>query len=310
MSIANNSHIQLSICIEAEDIFRLIDSGVVYWIPGRVLLPADDYVASFCNRINRTIRKDDAIWYDAHFRVANEEVIRLFGQREAPYLVSALLAAPEYWNRGYAFLQADMCACRVRQIPTAVAIFVRMLTHIFDDVLDGQPILQRYGSLSLLLNDVASTSCSTGANRQVGMLLGRAIGPLEVQIRELKLCFPAICETFGMPALSRALYVFFLRHPEGVQRSDLWRYEAELVALYRQASVRAEVERLETTIHSLVRPNARSKANLRKVIERCNSAVRLILHDEVLQKQYYLTSYANRKMAIPAAKRAELFRFA
>lgn len=59
----------------------------------------------------------------------------------------------------------------------------------------------------------------------------------------------------AMPALSRVLYFFFLRHPEGIPLKQLVDYRDELLAIYRKVSDR---QILDKNIDSLVDPTTNS----------------------------------------------------
>lgn len=55
-----------------------------------------------------------------------------------------------------------------------------------------------------------------------------------------------------MPTLSKTLYFFYLRHPEGVMFKDLREYKLELSEIYRTISPREDMDKMETSIEDLV----------------------------------------------------------
>lgn len=55
-----------------------------------------------------------------------------------------------------------------------------------------------------------------------------------------------------MPTLSKTLYLFYLRHPEGVMFKDLREYKLELSEIYRTISPREDMDKMETSIEDLV----------------------------------------------------------
>lgn len=87
-----------------------------------------------------------------------------------------------------------------------------------------------------------------------------------------------------MPALSRALYVFYLRHTEGVEFKFLPEYAEEILALYRLASNRLDDSKLRTTVDSLVNP---TENKINECVSRIKSAF-LSVMDDYLARNYFL----------------------
>lgn len=89
-----------------------------------------------------------------------------------------------------------------------------------------------------------------------------------------------------MPALSRVLYVFYLRHEEGVEFKFLSEFTEELFSLYRIASNRIDDSRLRSTVENLVNPTDNK-------INECASRIKaafLSVMDEYMARNYYLLS--------------------
>ena len=87
-----------------------------------------------------------------------------------------------------------------------------------------------------------------------------------------------------MPALARALYVFYLRHEEGVEFKFLSEFTEELFSLYRLASNRLDDSRLRTTVDSLVNP---TENKINECVSRIKAAF-LSVMDEYAARNYCL----------------------
>lgn len=87
-----------------------------------------------------------------------------------------------------------------------------------------------------------------------------------------------------MPALARALYVFYLRHEEGVEFKFLSEFTEELFSLYRLASNRLDDTRLRATVDSLVNP---TENKINECVSRIKTAF-LSIMDEYAARNYCL----------------------
>lgn len=85
--------------------------------------------------------------------------------------------------------------------------------------------------------------------------------------------------------LLKAVYLFFLKHPEGVYFKNLPGYHAELLQLYRKFAIRGTLEKHVSTITDLVNPLGNS------MNEKCSIIKKYItnLLDDSLAKHYYIS---------------------
>lgn len=88
-----------------------------------------------------------------------------------------------------------------------------------------------------------------------------------------------------MPALARALYIFFLRHEEGLEFKQLPNFENEIFAIYRLASNRTDETKLHATVAQLVNPTENK-------VNECASRIKegfVKIMDDYQARNYYLT---------------------
>ncbi len=90
-----------------------------------------------------------------------------------------------------------------------------------------------------------------------------------------------------MPSLPKALYYFFLKHPEGVMLNSLADYKGELLHIYQKISNKGDKEEIIKNIDRLIDPLDNS---INVNCSRIKSAfVKLI--DDRLAKHYYITGW-------------------
>lgn len=317
-STSQNEYLDFSVRLLSDEEFRAFNSGCIYWIPGFKSQEVNEKVSSNHYLLNRSLRNEESVWFDVHFRIADEHIIQMFGQREKPYLVGALIPSCEFKDNVYAFLEAEVSKCSVNHIDCACAAFLRTLVKVYDAILDGQAIFDIYSQYRVVLFGESESglyvyTLAPGERGVYGLPTRRIaseLGTLIVSEQELRLSFSGIGQSVNMPAQSRALYVLFLRHPEGIEKKYLWQYQDEMTELYKQASVEDDMNKLEATIASIVKVhNPKSRDNLKHCILRCNHELKKVIDDSELCKSYLLTKYANKRLTIPLAKRDELIQF-
>lgn len=90
-----------------------------------------------------------------------------------------------------------------------------------------------------------------------------------------------------MPRLPKALYYFFLQHPEGVMLNSLSDYKSELLSIYKRISNKGDKEEIIRNINRLVDPLDNS-VNVN--CSRIKSAFVKLMSDR-LAKHYYITGW-------------------
>ena len=88
-----------------------------------------------------------------------------------------------------------------------------------------------------------------------------------------------------MPTLSKVVYFFYLRHPEGLRFKELIDYREEILEIYFRISSRKEIEKMEQSIDELV-DSTRNSIN-----EKCSRirAAFVTRFSDDLAKNYYIT---------------------
>ncbi len=97
-----------------------------------------------------------------------------------------------------------------------------------------------------------------------------------------------------MPSLSKVLYFFYLKHPEGVLFKQLRHHKSELAEIYSNISHRENIERMNDSINSLVDTTTNS------VNEKCSRirAAFVSRFTDTLAKDYYISGFAGEPKVI------------
>lgn len=102
----------------------------------------------------------------------------------------------------------------------------------------------------------------------------------------------------AMSSLSKALYLLFLRHPEGIRLKCMSDYQTELTDIYLHVSNRSDRDQMIAAVDALCQPFSES---LRTTFSRMNQAFRKSLQADVAE--YYTVNGENgepRKIELPA----------
>ena len=99
----------------------------------------------------------------------------------------------------------------------------------------------------------------------------------------------------SMPTLSKVVYFFYLRHPEGLRFKELTDYREELLRIYYRLSNRADLDKMDQSIDELVDSTCNS------INEKCSRirAAFVSRFSDDLAKNYYITGGYGHVKYIP-----------
>lgn len=112
----------------------------------------------------------------------------------------------------------------------------------------------------------------------------KELSPIKVT-RDLRILLTAYNLEVELPPVQKAVYLLFLKHPEGINFKDMPDHQEELFHLYRKVAVRGEREKHLATITDLVNPFNNS------LNEKCSIIKKRILAllDDDLAQHYYIS---------------------
>lgn len=98
-----------------------------------------------------------------------------------------------------------------------------------------------------------------------------------------------------MDDLTKALYFFFLRHPEGARLKELQDYEPEILRIYSGITGRDDPDKIRESVHNLLDPFAN---NLNVSLSRIKKAFRDVVGDRIAHF-YYISGSPAQPRTIP-----------
>ena len=102
-------------------------------------------------------------------------------------------------------------------------------------------------------------------------------------------------------ALPKALYLLFLKHPEGIRFKELFEYKQELSDIYNKLSNQTDKKEIERAIKDLV---DMTKPNINMQCSRIRAAFRKVMEESIAQ-HYYIDGQngAPKKIALSTEQR-------
>ena len=112
------------------------------------------------------------------------------------------------------------------------------------------------------------------------------LSPIVVN-KDLKIVLPNYNEVeVKMPAMCRAIYIFFLKHPEGIALRDIDKHRADLENIYSIVMPGRSEERAKETIDNLLDPMSNTLNEYISKIKRC---FKLCIINDELASHYCIT---------------------
>lgn len=94
--------------------------------------------------------------------------------------------------------------------------------------------------------------------KEKASLVQKELSPIVIDA-DYNITFPKYPHvTLAVPALTKAIYVLFYRHPNGIHLGELSRYKQELKRIYLDISLQNNYERLTQTIESIIAPDSKA----------------------------------------------------
>lgn len=123
--------------------------------------------------------------------------------------------------------------------------YIEQIAHNLEQIKETGQFLLVLPILNRLLKEKAS-------------LVQKELSPIVIDA-DYNITFPKYPHvTLAVPALTKAIYVLFYKHPDGIHLGELSRYKQELKRIYQDISLQNNYERLIQTIESIVAPDSKA----------------------------------------------------
>lgn len=160
------------------------------------------------------------------------------------------------------------------------------------------PSSEKEDRTEVLEEDFDSDACQA-AQEFIAGLIGKGysqetiwglLAPLKelskiVVTRDWCILLPHYGMEIKLPPVQKAVYLLFLRHPEGIYFKDMPDYEEELYRIYRRIAIRGDMKKHESTIAELVNPLGNSLNEKCSIIKKRITA----MLDNSLASYYYIS---------------------
>src|SRR5690606_9665874 len=97
-----------------------------------------------------------------------------------------------------------------------------------------------------------------------------------------------------MPTLSKVIFIFFLRHPEGILFKEIHNHKQEIHSIYYKITNRSDTDTLDKSLTDLLDPTSNS---LNEKCSRIKEAFVSVIGDNLAQ-YYYITGERRRPKSI------------
>jgi hypothetical protein len=282
--------------------YRDLEYGTIYYVPGTSSHELDDYVCAYADEIAAGINEDDHNWVTCRI-VCLAKDNPLFTPRRNAAFYSAMLPTNDTPAAAYSFLMASLNISEPAVIDDALTEYFSTLQQMFDEILDDGTY-NRYllsGTILAPLDDGIRFSVSKGepeynanypsAYNTLDMACEEADveqfdypSRLEITPNTYQILLPDYHREIKFYAQTKALYVLFLNHPEGIRMAEIGDYKEEYKTLYLYFSNRDNVERLRDSVDKLLDVLSPSALNVKK--SQCNKALKAAIPEDNL-RQYY-----------------------
>ena len=146
--------------------------------------------------------------------------------------------------------------------------------QLSDEILQRIETLKEFGAFTILADIIEEITAISNPLSSLLITDEYRIYLKDYQMKEIK-----------MRPIEKALYLLYLKHPEGINFKELINHEEELLYIYREVSQREDVDRMRQTIAALTDP---SNNSINEKVSRIRTAFISQVTDK-LANNYYIS---------------------
>ncbi len=269
--------------------YRELPYGTIYYVPGTASSALNEYVKANADTIADHLNRGENNWVTCNI-VFLEIGNSLFAPRKNAVLYSAMLptaGSPD----GFSFFAATLRVTEPAILQSAFDEYFCTLQKMFDEILDSGHFKESHLSTTILSADV-DVNFSYGRDIDDGIrfcITGKPFpytepSRLEITPNTYQVLLPDYKREIHFTAQVKALYVLFLKHPEGIRMKEIADYKEEYKQLYFCLTNRSDTDKLRDSVDKLLdvcNPNA---LNVKK--SQCNAAISCAIPKADLSRYY------------------------
>ncbi|MBR0309417.1 MAG: hypothetical protein IJQ97_00910 [Paludibacteraceae bacterium] len=292
--------------------------GTIYYVPGTNCECLNAYVKHNATRIATLINKETNNWITCNISYLDADNT-FFAPQENATFYSAMLPTKDTIEQGYSFLVAILENCEAEHLEKAFVRFFQTLQKMFKEVLENGS----YKNIHYIFPEILSSGgddevcCVKLANGAAGIHglppNGHKRTP-RAQLSKLKITerkdryriLLTELEDTELPLnpQEKALYVFFLKHKEGLRKEELINYEGEFSLIFELLSNRDDLEWQKESVKKLLLDGGVDlKSSLRAKLTSINSKVKNAINNDNISWNYEIEERRDRRYGIYLERR-------
>lgn len=207
--------------------YRELPYGTIYYVAGTASSALNEYVQAHAESIGEQLNQNEDNWITCRI-VYLDALNPLFAPRRDATLYSAMLPTNDYHESDFGFFVARLDITAPELAEEAFSIFFSTLQQMLDEVLD-EGHYQEYHFSTTILSATDDSSIRFSVTHREGhevLFSATSVEPqplpftepsrLEITSGNYQVLLPDYGIEFRFGAQIKALYILFLRHPEGI----------------------------------------------------------------------------------------------
>ena len=280
--------------------YRDLDYGTIYYVAGDDCPEINDYVLARIDQLAEKINQNECNWVTCkivYLSVTNP----LFNTRKKATLYSPMLPFDKAPAEANVFFEAYLDISAPEVVEEAITEYFSTLQQMFDEILDTGTY-EEYHLKQTILSATDDSGIRFSINRRSndGILFSitqpqplpfTEPSRLEITPNTYQILLPDYNREIRFGAQVKALYVLFLRHPEGIRMAEIYdeKFKQEYTRIYMQFTNRSDVERLREGIENLFDVFSPNAMNVKK--SQCNSAIYKVIPNANLYCHYIIEAH-------------------
>lgn len=288
-----------------EEKYRDLEYGTIFYDAGTTTPQMNAEAKRSARSFARLINLDPDYWVNCKI-VYLDSKNDLFVSREKATLYTALIPTADNFNQGYSFLVAELDECDKDLLFVAFDKIFSTLLKMFDEVLDKGSYSEHHflfpevlefpecelQSGYIALAEGEAPISGLPPRERLKPVRRNALSRLEITPSTYQVTLPDYGKEVHFTPQVKALYVLFLKHPEGIIMKHIGDYKQEYKSLYMHFTNRSEDDWLSTFVDKLLNVCNRNALDVKK--SQCNDALHRIIEEDELFQYYEIEAKRGR----------------
>lgn len=283
--------------------YRDLDYGTIYYVAGDGCSEVNDYVLARIDQLSEMINQNERNWVTCKIVYLNA-TNPLFNTRKKATLYSPMLPFEGSPADANIFFAAYLDITAPEVVEEAISEYFSTLQQMFDEVLDTGHYEECHLRNTILSASDDGIRFSVSRSRGDGIMFSITPKPLpftepsrlEITPYNRPILLPDYNREFRFGAQVKALYILFLRHPEGIRIKEIADYKEEFKSIYFWCSNRTDTDKLRKSVDKLLDVCNRNTLDAKK--SKCNSTIREVIPNAGLNCHYVIEVVRGEKHKI------------